>query len=180
MSFKIKVSSSWKNLIGCGSEPGWILFRNLPERPIKVGTHIRTSQDGRFYINRHSLPLPSAKLLQNSLDCQKLSFAQNNPIQYRIQLLYKRRSEDQLPISRMPSDYTFAKPDVALDEGIYAFLEEFYRITDDPEGHDLYTQQYTPDGTAIMATFKCKGTEGSFSSMSRDSADGVESFPCRN
>ncbi|KAH8846223.1 hypothetical protein MCOR01_003426 [Pyricularia oryzae] len=59
----------------------------------------------------------------------------------------------------MPSDYTFAKPDVALDEGIYAFLEEFYRITDDPEGHDLYTQQYTPDGTAIMATFKCKGTE---------------------
>ncbi|TLD23735.1 hypothetical protein PspLS_06401 [Pyricularia sp. CBS 133598] len=59
----------------------------------------------------------------------------------------------------MASEYAFPKPEVALDEGIYAFLEEFYRITDDPEAHDLYHQQYTTEATAIMATLKCKGPE---------------------
>ncbi|KAI6355437.1 hypothetical protein MCOR25_008209 [Pyricularia grisea] len=59
----------------------------------------------------------------------------------------------------MTSDYTFAKPEVALDEGIYAFLEDFYRISDDPEGHDTYLQQFTPDATVILATYKTKGSE---------------------
>ncbi|TLS27312.1 hypothetical protein PpBr36_04273 [Pyricularia pennisetigena] len=59
----------------------------------------------------------------------------------------------------MASDYTFAKPDIALDEGIYAFLENFYRISDDPEGHDMYLQQYTPDATVILSTHKVKGSE---------------------
>ncbi|KAH8886556.1 hypothetical protein GQ53DRAFT_727546 [Thozetella sp. PMI_491] len=58
----------------------------------------------------------------------------------------------------MASAYTFEKPAVALDQGIYSFIEKFYSISDTPGEHDVYASQFTPDATLVMGSKRVKGT----------------------
>ncbi|KAH8682639.1 hypothetical protein BX600DRAFT_506213 [Xylariales sp. PMI_506] len=62
----------------------------------------------------------------------------------------------------MSAPYTFEKPSVTLDPGIYGFLEQFYRISDTPGDHDVYADQFTADATLIMASKTSQGTAGSY------------------
>ena len=40
------------------------------------------------------------------------------------------------------------------------FLEEFYKISDTPEAHELYSQQFAEDATLVMASKRAKGRSG--------------------
>jgi hypothetical protein len=51
---------------------------------------------------------------------------------------------------------------VAVDEGIIAFFEEFYKTSDTPDAHDKYADSFTGGATLIMASKKAVGREGKF------------------
>lgn len=55
-------------------------------------------------------------------------------------------------------------PAVPVDAGIRAFLEQFYRISDMPDAHERYTEQFAAGATLVMASKKVVGREGTFSS----------------
>jgi len=38
------------------------------------------------------------------------------------------------------------------------FFESFYAISDTPDAHDNYVEQFTPDATLIMASRRCQGS----------------------
>ncbi|RDW71104.1 hypothetical protein BP6252_07667 [Coleophoma cylindrospora] len=48
-------------------------------------------------------------------------------------------------------------PSLTPDEGITAFFESFYAISDTPSAHDDYVSFFTPDATLIMASKKGVG-----------------------
>ena len=45
------------------------------------------------------------------------------------------------------------------------FFSNFYKISDTPDAHDLYSQQFTSDATLIMASKKAEGTSGEIASV---------------
>ena len=51
-------------------------------------------------------------------------------------------------------------PGTVIDEGIRTFFEDFYRISDTPDAHELYADSFTPDATLFMASKKGVGREG--------------------
>lgn len=53
----------------------------------------------------------------------------------------------------LPSDNS-VKPETAK------YFETFYKISDTPDAHDRYTEQFTKDATLIMATSVSKGSDG--------------------
>jgi len=58
------------------------------------------------------------------------------------------------------SSYASEYPDVDIDPAIKKFFEEFYAISDTPDAHEKYAQQFTEDATLIMASKKVKGSSG--------------------
>lgn len=60
----------------------------------------------------------------------------------------------------MPYSYIFETPRIPIDAGIIQFLEDFYRISDTPDAHDRYVDQFTPDATFILASKVSNGTDG--------------------
>lgn len=56
--------------------------------------------------------------------------------------------------------YTFETPRIPIDAGIIQFFEDFYRISDTPDAHDTYIDQFTPDATFILASKVSNGTNG--------------------
>jgi hypothetical protein len=52
-------------------------------------------------------------------------------------------------------------PGVQVDDGIKAFFEEFYEISDTPDAHDRYADSFTGDATLVVASKKGVGRKGS-------------------
>jgi hypothetical protein len=61
----------------------------------------------------------------------------------------------------MAHSYSSQYPlEVAVNEGIKAFFEGFYKTSDTPDAHDKYADFFTRDATLIMASKKAIGREG--------------------
>lgn len=58
------------------------------------------------------------------------------------------------------SNYTSQWPDVQSDPAYKQFFEQFYAISDTPDAHDKYADQFTKDATLIMASKKAEGRSG--------------------
>jgi hypothetical protein len=59
------------------------------------------------------------------------------------------------------SNYTSSYPPSSeVDSGIKQFFEEFYKISDTPEPHTLYAEQFTKDAVLVMASKRCEGYDG--------------------
>lgn len=65
-----------------------------------------------------------------------------------------------LNIKSIMSSYTSEYPSVPFDPAFKKFFEDFYAISDDPNAHDTYVQQFTKDATLIMASKTGQGSEG--------------------
>jgi len=50
--------------------------------------------------------------------------------------------------------------DGSVKPEIRSFYERFYQISDTPEAHEEYSQQFTKDGKLIMASTEANGREG--------------------
>ncbi|KAF2712868.1 hypothetical protein K504DRAFT_397581 [Pleomassaria siparia CBS 279.74] len=50
-------------------------------------------------------------------------------------------------------------PSVPFDPAFKTFFEDFYRISDDPEAHEIYADQFTPDATLVMASKRVQGRD---------------------
>lgn len=59
------------------------------------------------------------------------------------------------------SFYVSEYPNVDFDPALKRFYEEFYSISDTPDAHENYVQQFTKDATLIMASKIAKGHESS-------------------
>lgn len=57
--------------------------------------------------------------------------------------------------------YVSEYPSVDFDPALRRFFEEFYSISDTPDAHEKYVQQFTKDATLIMASKTAKGHESS-------------------
>lgn len=62
------------------------------------------------------------------------------------------------------TSYASQYPSVEVDPAFKQFFESFYRISDTADAHQKYAEQFTKDATLIMASKKCIGTDGVFSS----------------
>jgi hypothetical protein len=60
----------------------------------------------------------------------------------------------------MADSYTFPKPTGSQDASIFQFLEQFYRISDTPDAHDVYAEQFAKDATLVMGSKKSYGAAG--------------------
>jgi len=61
----------------------------------------------------------------------------------------------------MMSTYTSQWPkDLPQDPALIKFYEDFYRISDTPNAHEQYADQFTEDATLIMISKEAKGREG--------------------
>jgi hypothetical protein len=59
------------------------------------------------------------------------------------------------------SQYSAAVPsDGQVKPAIKAFFERFYKISDTPDGHENYADQFTPDGKLIMGLNEVNGRDG--------------------
>lgn len=58
------------------------------------------------------------------------------------------------------SSYVFEYPNVNFDPAFKSFYEDFYLISDTPDAHEKYVQQFTQDATLIMASKTAKGHDG--------------------
>ena len=59
------------------------------------------------------------------------------------------------------SGYTSTYPSgLTVDPAIKKFFEDFYQISDTPNGHDKYADFVTDDGVIIMASKKVQGRSG--------------------
>lgn len=58
------------------------------------------------------------------------------------------------------ASYTSEYPAVEFDPAYKKFFEDFYRISDTPDVHDVYASSFTEDATLIMASRTAKGTSG--------------------
>jgi len=56
--------------------------------------------------------------------------------------------------------YTSEYPSTQLDPAFKHFFEEFYKISDTPDGHQQYANQFTANGKLIMASKTVNGTSG--------------------
>ena len=56
--------------------------------------------------------------------------------------------------------YTSEYPNFEVDAGIKKFFENFYIISDTPDAHETYAEQFTKDGTLILASKEVKGRDG--------------------
>lgn len=52
--------------------------------------------------------------------------------------------------------------DGSVKPEIQSFFEKFYWISDTPEAHEEYSQQFTKGGKLIMASREANGREGAF------------------
>jgi len=60
----------------------------------------------------------------------------------------------------MPHSYISEYPQsTQVDPGIKTFLEDLYRISDDPDAHEKYAHLFTKDATLIMGSKKAVGRE---------------------
>lgn len=55
------------------------------------------------------------------------------------------------------SDYP---ADSTINDGIRQFFQTFYEISDTPDAHDTYANQFTKDATFILGTKKSYGHDG--------------------
>jgi len=53
-------------------------------------------------------------------------------------------------------------PGIQIDEGIKTFFEEFYRVSDTPEAHERYVENFTEDAVLVMGSKKGVGRDGMF------------------
>ena len=58
------------------------------------------------------------------------------------------------------SSYVSEYPNVNFDPAFKSFYEDFYLISDTPDAHEKYVQQFTQDATLIMASKTAKGHDG--------------------
>lgn len=61
------------------------------------------------------------------------------------------------------SGYTSTYPDLSVDPAIKKYFEEFYQISDTPNGHEKYADFITKDGKIIMASKTVQGRSGGYS-----------------
>lgn len=59
----------------------------------------------------------------------------------------------------MPS-YTSDLPAVEFDPAYKQFFESFYKISDMPDAHELYSEQFTKDAHLVMASKAVHGRNG--------------------
>jgi len=50
-------------------------------------------------------------------------------------------------------------PHVSAADGIKAFFEGFYKLSDTPDAHEAYADSFTENATLVMASKKCVGRE---------------------
>jgi hypothetical protein len=50
--------------------------------------------------------------------------------------------------------------DIEANKGVIQFLENFYQVTDTPEAHEEYANQFTEDATLILASKTNEGHAG--------------------
>ncbi|KAL1839130.1 hypothetical protein VTK73DRAFT_4124 [Phialemonium thermophilum] len=50
--------------------------------------------------------------------------------------------------------------DVAVEPSIVQFFENFYAVSDTPDAHDVYVDQFTDDATFILASKVSRGRDG--------------------
>ena len=58
------------------------------------------------------------------------------------------------------SSYASEYPAVEFDPAYKKFFEEFYAISDTPDAHSRYVDQFTSDATLVMASKRAKGSDG--------------------
>lgn len=56
--------------------------------------------------------------------------------------------------------YASEYPSLNFSADFKEFFEDFYAITDDPEAHAKYVDQFTDDATLIMASKTAMGSSG--------------------
>jgi hypothetical protein len=59
----------------------------------------------------------------------------------------------------MSSSYTSSYPETPFNPAYAQFFSSFYRISDTPDAHSQYVDQFTPDATLIMASKRCEGSD---------------------
>ncbi|PSN67940.1 hypothetical protein BS50DRAFT_572921 [Corynespora cassiicola Philippines] len=57
------------------------------------------------------------------------------------------------------SSYASEYPAVEFDPAYKKFFEEFYAISDTPDAHPRYVDQFTSDATLVMASKRAKGSD---------------------
>lgn len=58
------------------------------------------------------------------------------------------------------SQYTASVPDDGqVKPEIRSYFERFYEVSDTPDAHEKYAEQYTKDATLIMGPSEVKGRE---------------------
>ena len=61
------------------------------------------------------------------------------------------------------SQYTASTPgDDQVKPEIKSFFEKFYEISDTPDAHQKYSQQFTKNGKLIMGPNESNGRDGTF------------------
>ncbi|KAF2637270.1 hypothetical protein P280DRAFT_113591 [Massarina eburnea CBS 473.64] len=61
----------------------------------------------------------------------------------------------------MAHSYTSEYPSsVSFDPAYKKFFEDFYKVSDTPDIHEQYVENFTKDATLVMAQTKVQGTEG--------------------
>jgi len=58
----------------------------------------------------------------------------------------------------MSHSYASSYPSTTFNPAFVQFFESFYKITDTPDAHSTYVDQFTSDATLIMASKSCKGS----------------------
>lgn len=58
------------------------------------------------------------------------------------------------------SQYQSIYPTGEFDPAYKHFFEQFYKISDTPDAHELYSKQFTQDATLVMASKTVKGRDG--------------------
>lgn len=56
--------------------------------------------------------------------------------------------------------YTSEYPSTQIDPLYKQFFEEFYKISDTPDAHEKYAQQFTKNAKLTMASKSASGTSG--------------------
>lgn len=58
------------------------------------------------------------------------------------------------------SSYISDYPSIEFDSSYKKFFQDFYKISDTPDAHEKYAQQFTKDATLVMASKKVHGFSG--------------------
>jgi len=57
------------------------------------------------------------------------------------------------------TSYASEWPTVEVDAAFKRYYEQFYQISDTPDAHEKYVQQFTDNATLIMASKEAKGSD---------------------